>query len=39
VEKLAAVAEAVLDAGGEAAPTLTRDPRVPRLGAIAEVGS
>jgi hypothetical protein len=24
---------------GEAAPTLTRDPRVPRLGAIAEVGS
>jgi hypothetical protein len=33
------VAAALLDAGGEAAPTLTRDPRVPRGAIPEEVGA
>jgi hypothetical protein len=39
VEKIVRAAEAVLMAGGERRLALTRDPRAPRAGAIAEVAA
>jgi hypothetical protein len=39
VEKIANACAAVLDNGGEAVPRMTRDPRVPQAGPIAEVGA
>jgi hypothetical protein len=39
VDRIVRAAEAVLMAGGERRPALTRDPRTPRAGPIAEVGA